>query len=123
MKNKNKNFNIIVSRVINQSSTQKKKIQILLKKQNKTYFKRAENFSVKFLKYLRKENVSIKYAINSYLKLCFDMFESQKYFMKYNKYPISDEKEAYKKVYNTWCIFIIYYYYYNYYNYIFTRKE
>ena len=100
MKNKNKNFNILVSRVIKQSSTQKKKIEVLLKKQNKIYFKRAEEFSVKFLKYLRIENVSVNYAVNSYLKLCFDMFESQKYFIKYKKYPISDEKEAYKKVYN-----------------------
>ena len=63
MKNKNKNFNILVSRVIKQSSTQKKKIEVLLKKQNKIYFQRAEEFSVKFLKYLRIENVSVNYAL------------------------------------------------------------
>jgi SAM-dependent methyltransferase len=95
-----KNFKIIVNKVLIQSSTQKKKIERLISKQNKIYFNRAEDFSKKFIRYLKKEKVPIKYAVNSYLKLCFDMFESHKYFMKYNKYPLADEKDAYKKVYN-----------------------
>ncbi len=100
MLQKHKNFNSIVSKVITQSSTQKKKIERLISKQNKIYFDRAEDFSKKFIKYLKNEKVPLKYAINSYLKLCFDMFESHKYFMKYNRYPLADEKDAYKKVYD-----------------------
>ncbi len=97
---KYKNFKTIVKKVTSQSSTQKKKIDTFLKKQNKEFFNLAEDFSIKFKKYLKSEKIPIQYAINSYLKLCFDMFESQKYFMKYKKYPISNEKEAFKNVYD-----------------------
>ena len=100
MLQKHKNFNSIVNKVTNQSSTQKKKIDRLISKQNRIYFDRAEDFSKKFIKYLKHEKVPLKYAVNSYLKLCFDMFESHKYFMKYNKYPLADEKDAYKQVYD-----------------------
>ena len=39
-----KNFKIIVNKVVIQSSTQRKKIERLISKQNKVYFNRAEDF-------------------------------------------------------------------------------
>jgi 2-polyprenyl-3-methyl-5-hydroxy-6-metoxy-1,4-benzoquinol methylase len=97
---KYKNFNSIVHKVISKSSTQRKKILDLIERQDITYFKRAEEFSSNFFRYIKREKMTLSYAVDAYLKLCFDMFESQKFFFKYKKYPLSKEKDAYKKVYN-----------------------
>ena len=97
---KNPNFNLIVQEVIGKSSLQKKKIIKLLDSADKLYFQRAENFSFFFFKYLKKQKIKLNYAINAYLKLCADMMISQKYFLKYKKYPVDDEKTAYENVYD-----------------------
>ena len=67
---------------------------------DKLYFQRAENFSSFFFKYLKKQKIKLNYAISAYLKLCADMMKSQKYFLKYKKYPVDNEKAAYKNVYD-----------------------
>jgi len=97
---KYKNFYKIIFNVVKKNKQQQKKIENFLKKSNRTYFDRAEEFSLKFLKYLKAEKISLKYAVDCYLKMCFDMLESQKYFLKYKKYPIKEAKTAYKNVYN-----------------------
>ena len=97
---KNPYFNIIVQKVIGKSSLQKKKILKLLNSADKLYFQRAENFSSFFFIYLKKQKIKLNYAINAYLKLCSDMMISQKYFLKYKKYPVDNEKIAYENVYN-----------------------
>lgn len=97
---KYKNYNLIVNKVINKSSSQKIKILKFLRLVDKLYFNRAETFSKEFLKYLKAQNIKVDYAIKAYLKLCSDIMVSQKYFIKYKKYPVEDEKTAYKEVYN-----------------------
>ena len=97
---KNKNFSLIVGEVINKSSTQKKKIYKFLNHVDDLYYKRAENFSKNFFKYLKKEEIDFSYAINAYLKMCLDMMVSHKFFLKNNRYPVKNEKQAYKNVYN-----------------------
>ena len=97
---KYKNFYKIVSDVGHKNNQQQQKLDKFLKRSNLIYFKRAEQFSLKFIKYLKIEKISFKYAVDCYLKMCFDMMESQKFFLKYKKYPIKQAKTAYKKVYN-----------------------
>ena len=96
---KNKNFYLIIKEVINKSSSQKRKILKFINTVNHLYFMRAEIFATRFLKYLKMQKIDFKYAINAYLKLCMDMMTSQKYFLKNKKYPVDNEKLAYKNVY------------------------
>jgi len=95
-----KNFYLIVNEVIKRSSSQKLKISKFLNSTDKLYYKRAESFAKEFFKYLKSENIDFDYAIRAYLKLCTDMMVSQKYFMKFKKYPLDDEKTAFKEVYD-----------------------
>ena len=97
---KYKNFYLIVDGIIKRSSSQKIKIQKFLNSVDTRYYTRAENFANKFLKYLKTEKIDFDYSIKAYLKLCTDMMVSQKYFLKFKKYPIDDEKVAYKIVYD-----------------------
>ena len=97
---KYKNFYLIINEVIKKSSSQKIKILKFLNSADVIYYKRAENFAKEFLKYLKIQKIDFDYAIKAYLKLCSDMMVSQKYFIKFKKYPIEDEKTAYKKVYD-----------------------
>ena len=98
--NKYKNFYLIVDEIIKRSSSQKIKIRKFLNSVDARYYTRAENFANQFLKYLKTEKIDFDYSIKAYLKLCTDMMVSQKYFLKFKKYPIDDEKVAYKKVYD-----------------------
>ena len=66
---KYKNYNLIVNKVINKSSSQKIKILRFLSLVDKLYFNRAETFSREFLKYLKDPNIELDYAIKAYLKL------------------------------------------------------
>jgi len=96
---KNKNFYSIIKEVINKSSSQKKKILRFINTVDSQYFIRAEIFATRFLKYLEVQKLDFKYAINAYLKLCTDMMTSQKYFLKNKKYPVDNERLAYRNVY------------------------
>ena len=97
---KNKNFYLLVDKIINKSSFQKIKILKFISSADSIYYKRAEAFSKEFIRYLKNEKINIDFAIKAYLKLCTDIMMSQKYFIKFKKYPVEDEKKAYKEVYD-----------------------
>lgn len=97
---KYKNFYLIVDEVIKKSSSQKIKILKFLNSADTLYYARAENFAEEFLEYLKIQKIDFNYAIKAYLKLCADMMVSQKYFIKFKKYPIDNERTAYKEVYD-----------------------
>lgn len=97
---KNKNFYLLVDKIINKSSSQKIKILKFISSADSIYYKRAEAFSKEFIRYLKNEKINIDFAIKAYLKLCTDIMMSQKYFIKFKKYPVEDEKKAYKEVYD-----------------------
>ena len=97
---KNKNFYLLVDKIINKSSSQKIKILKFINSADSIYYKRAEAFSKEFIRYLKNEKINIDFAIKAYLKLCTDIMMSQKYFIKFKKYPVEDEKKAYKEVYD-----------------------
>ena len=98
--NNYKNFKSIVDPIINKSHFQKKKILNFHKKIDSSYFVKAEEFAKNFKSYLEHENINFKYAVDAYLKLCSDMMISQLYFYKHNKYPLKEQTDAYKKVYD-----------------------
>ena len=97
---KNKNFYLLVDKIINKSTSQKIKLLKFLNSADSIYYKRAEAFSKEFIRYLKNEKINIDFAIKAYLKLCTDIMMSQKYFIKFKKYPVEDEKKAYKEVYD-----------------------
>ncbi len=94
------NFKQIVQLVVDNSHLQKIKILNFHKKVDELYFNRAEQFSKSFKKYLESQNTSLDTATNAYLKMCADMMISHLYFYKHNKYPLSEQKDAFEKVYD-----------------------
>ena len=94
------NFKKIVKLVIDNSHLQKIKILNFHKKVDKVYFERAEEFSKDFQQYLNMQNTSLDTATKAYLKMCADMMISHLYFYKHNKYPLSEQKDAFEKVYD-----------------------
>ena len=94
------NFKSIVELVIKKSHLQKKKILKFHKNIDDSYFVEAEKFAKTFKLYLKNENISFEFAINAYLKLCSDMMVSQLYFYEHKKYPLNQQSDAFKEVYN-----------------------
>ena len=94
------NFKEIVSKVVEKSHLQKKKILNFHKKVDNTYFDKAEKFSLNFKKYLSSQQAGIEIATKAYLKMCADMMISHLYFYKYNKYPLDNQRSAFEKVYD-----------------------
>ena len=94
------NFKNIVETVINKSHLQKSKILNFHKKVDQLYFERAEHFSINFINFLKSQKTDLEVATNAYLKMCADMMISHLYFYKHNKYPLSEQKEAFEKVYD-----------------------
>jgi len=90
----------IVNKISSKSPLQKKKLTQYFKNQDQQFFDLFNQFLKDYNGYLDSQNIDIKYAINAYLKMCKDMVKSQIYFLKTDKYPIVDAKEAYDKVYN-----------------------
>jgi|TARA_B100001093_G_scaffold493653_1_gene536045 SAM-dependent methyltransferase len=82
------------------SAFQKKKIlnfhKTLARKdliENEKYLQIYNNF-------LKKNNISISSAVDSYIEMCTDMFSCHIKFLRTGKYPVYDVKEARRKVYN-----------------------
>jgi ubiquinone/menaquinone biosynthesis C-methylase UbiE len=98
---KNKNLRNVVDSINTKSPLQKKKLDSYLEKQSNIFFEEADNFIEDYSRYLEAENISFDFAIDAYLKMCKDMLKSQIYFLKENKYPLSDQKEAFQEVYNS----------------------
>jgi len=94
------NFKSIVDQVIKKSPLQKKNILKFHRNIDDSYFIKSEEFAKNFKQYLKNENISFEYAINAYLKLCLDMMKSQLYFYEHNKYLVSEQSDAFKKVYD-----------------------
>ena len=90
----------MIEEIYRKSPLQKKKLSQYFENQDQQYFNLFSQFLKDYNGYLESQNIDIKYAIDAYLKMCKDMVKSQIYFLKTDKYPIVDAKEAYDKVYN-----------------------
>ena len=94
------NFEETLKSIYSKSPFQKKKLEfILLTSQN--FFNEADKFIFDYSRYLKSQNISFDYAIDSYIRMCNDMVKSQIYFMKHGKYPIENQTQAFDDVYNS----------------------
>ena len=92
--NNYRNFKSIVDLTFKKSPLQKKKILKFHKNIDNSYFVKAEEFAKAFKQYLKNENISLEFAIDSYLKLCANIMISQLYFYEHKKYPSNDQNRA-----------------------------
>jgi 2-polyprenyl-3-methyl-5-hydroxy-6-metoxy-1,4-benzoquinol methylase len=97
---KYKNINFVIDYIYNIAPLQKKKIEEYLSNRNNEFMEEFELFLIQYCSYLNHNNVSLKYGIDAYLKMCNDMFKCQIKFMRSGKYPISLSDEAYRDVYS-----------------------
>ena len=94
------NVGKVISIISKKSPLQRKKLVQYIKAKDKLFITDFEKFLTDYDGYLATEKLRIEYAIDSYLKMCDDMVKSQIYFMKTGKYPLSDEEQAFHKVYD-----------------------
>ena len=94
-------FEKVITKIYNKSPLQKKKLEKHLLDQPKSFFIEAEQFISDYSKFLDAQGITFEYAIDAYLKMCKDMVKSQIYFMKYDKYPLEDQSQAFEEVYNS----------------------
>lgn len=95
------NFEKIINSIYKKSPLQKKKLESYLSSQPESFFEEADKFIADYSRYLESQGISFDYAIDAYLKMCKDMVKSQIYFMKTNKYPVSNQQDAFNLVYNS----------------------
>jgi len=94
-------LNSALLNIYNKSPLQKKKIEGYLSSQPTSFFKEADKFIFDYSGYLKEEGLSFEYAVDAYLKMCSDMVKCQIFFMKYDKYPLEDQEQAFEEVYNS----------------------
>ena len=94
-------LNSALLNIYNKSPLQKKKIEGYLSSQPTSFFKEADKFIFDYSGYLKEEGLSFEYAVDAYLKMCSDMVKCQIFFMKYDKYPLEDQEQAFEEVYDS----------------------
>lgn len=92
-------FNEIIELIYKKSPLQKKRIEKYLTGRDAQYFQRAEDFAANYIGYLQKENISIEYAIDAYLKMCNNMMKSQVKFMRTGCYPVKFATDTFSNIY------------------------
>ena len=98
--NKFSKINIVVDEIYKKSPLQKKKIETFLNDQDDEFLQEFENFLSEYIQYLSKNELTIEYGIDAYLKMISDMFKSQVKFMRTGKYPVESSEDAFNEVYN-----------------------
>lgn len=95
-----KNIEYLKIKIYESSSFQKKKLELFFESRESTFLDEFELFLKDYIMYLNKNNMTIEYGIDAYLKMVNDMFKSQVKFMRTGKYPVSKTSEAIDNVYN-----------------------
>jgi len=95
------NLNDVLLRIYSKAPLQKKKLEKYISSMPRLFFDEANQFVKEYSSYLKSQNLSFDFAIDSYLKMCKDMVKSQIYFMKNKKYPLEDQNQAYEEVYSS----------------------
>jgi len=90
----------IVERISVQNKLHSKKIIKNIKKFDKDYFLRAENFLTRYVNLLQKENKTIDYAIECYLQMIADINYESVQFVQTGNYSSKTFEEVNKRVYN-----------------------
>jgi SAM-dependent methyltransferase len=96
----NDNFEYVIDKIFSRSPLQKKKIESYLSSMDASFFQEAETFVTNYLSYLNSQNISLDYAIESYLDMIKTMMRCQIAFSKTGQYPISNSKHAVDDIYS-----------------------
>jgi len=99
MNNNATNFNKYIEIICKKNPLQKKAINNFLNKQDNIYWMRAELFAQQLSSFIDKQNISIEYIVDAYLRICRDMLVEQIKFRKSGKYSCTKAIYAKKKVY------------------------
>lgn len=97
---KSSNINLIKQYIYEKAPFQKKKLELFFESRDSSFSDEFELFLAEYIEYLNKNNMTIEYGIDAYLKMVNDMFKSQVKFMRTGKYPISKASDAIDNVYN-----------------------
>lgn len=97
---KYKNIYYLKNKIFEKSSFQQKKLEEFFSKQDEKFNQDFELFLKEYIEYLNKNNMTIEYGIDAYLKMVNDMFKSQVKFMRTGQYPVSKTSDAIDNVYN-----------------------
>ena len=92
--------NYIFKLISTKSSFQKKKILNFHKTLTSKDLIENEKYLQIYKNFLKKNNISISSAVDSYIEMCNDMFSCHIKFLRTGKYPVYDVKEAKRRVYN-----------------------
>ncbi len=96
----NKNIDYVLNYLYNRAPLQRKKIEMFFTNQDNMFFHEFEDFLIQYTNYLNKNDMTIEYGIDAYLKMVNDMFKSQIKFMRSGCYPVLKTSDAVKNVYN-----------------------
>lgn len=94
------NINYLKTKIYEKSPLHKKKLESFFASKDIKFLDEFELFLTEYIKYLNKNDMSIEYGIDSYLKMVHDMFKSQVKFMRTGNYPVSKIIDAFDNVYN-----------------------
>jgi len=94
------NVNKVLEGIYKKAPFQKKKIEVFINSQDSGFFQEFEKFISEYTQYLNKNDMTIGYCIDAYLKMVNDMFKSHVKFMRTGQYPTESAEDAFNEVYN-----------------------
>jgi len=92
-------LNKFVDLIIQKNPLQKKAIKLFLQSQDEEFWIRSDEYCSNMFVLLEREDITLEYVADSYLKMCKDMLKEQVKFKKTGKYSCSTIEEANRKVY------------------------
>jgi 2-polyprenyl-3-methyl-5-hydroxy-6-metoxy-1,4-benzoquinol methylase len=94
------NVEFVVNSIYKKAPLQKKKIENFLDKQDDIFFQEFEDFLSEYVQYLNKNDMTIEYCVDAYLKMVNNMFKSHVKFMRTGQYPTENAEDAFNEVYS-----------------------
>ncbi len=93
-------FMQIIEYIYSKAPFQKKRLEKFFSKKEAGFFIEAEEFAQMYIGYLESQKICLEAAVDSYLKLCNDVFIAQLKFAKTGCYPAMSMQDIHKKIYN-----------------------
>jgi ubiquinone/menaquinone biosynthesis C-methylase UbiE len=94
------NVDFVINSIYKKAPLQKKKIESFLSDRDDAFLQEFEDFLSEYMQYLNKNDLTIEYCIDAYLKMVNDMFKSQVKFMRTGQYPTESSEDAFNEVYD-----------------------
>ncbi|MDC0407652.1 hypothetical protein OAM82_03280 [Candidatus Thioglobus sp.] len=93
------NVEFVINSIYEKSPFQKKKIESFLDNQDDIFFHEFENFLSEYIQYLNKNDMTIEYGVDAYLKMVNNMFKSHMKFMRTGRYQAVSAEDAFNEVF------------------------